>query len=326
MNILIASHSVIPAFKYGGTERVIWSLGRALTQMGHRVTFLVNEGSSCDFAPVIFIDKDRAINTQIPPETDIVHFHFDPREPIDKPYVITMHGNHADGQELDRNTIFISRNHASRFSSDCFVYNGLDWDEYEKPDLSARRERFHFLGNAAWRVKNVRGAIDVVTQTPHERLDVLGGNRLNIKMGLRLTLSPRVSFRGMVGGAQKYGYMKRSRGLIFPVRWHEPFGLAITESLYMGAPVFGTPYGSLLELVGSDFGFLSSRSAELSQAIVDMQFDAGRCHAYARDVFNARVMAQAYLEKYNLRLNGAQLNLVAPRLLELNTPKFLDFN
>ncbi|MEF9931013.1 MAG: glycosyltransferase, partial [Bacteroidales bacterium] len=53
----------------------------------------------------------------------------------------------------------------------------------------------------------------------------------------------------MIGGEQKLNILKESKGLIFPVIWNEPFGLAITESLYCGAPVFGTPYGSLPELI-----------------------------------------------------------------------------
>ena len=61
----------------------------------------------------------------------------------------------------------------------------------------------------------------------------------------------------MVGGNKKNRLLQHSKGLIFPVKWDEPFGLAITESLYCGCPVFGTPYGSLPELVPSDVGFLA---------------------------------------------------------------------
>ena len=55
--------------------------------------------------------------------------------------------------------------------------------------------------------------------------------------------------------------------MIFPVRWHEPFGLAIVESLYFGCPVFGTPYGSLPEIVAPDVGVLSARASDLAEAV-----------------------------------------------------------
>ena len=73
------------------------------------------------------------------------------------PYVITMEVNVNDQRELDQNTIFVSANHAQRYNSDSYIYNGLDWDEYLKPELKMKRDYFHFLGNAAWRLwRNAR--------------------------------------------------------------------------------------------------------------------------------------------------------------------------
>ena len=46
MHILIAHESPIPVTAYGGTERVIWDLARGLVARGHRVTFLVPDGST----------------------------------------------------------------------------------------------------------------------------------------------------------------------------------------------------------------------------------------------------------------------------------------
>ena len=205
--------------------------------------------------------------------------------------------------------IFVSRNHASRFGSDSYVYNGMDWDDYGDVDFSRSRDYFHFLGKAAWRVKNVKGAIDVVRAIPGARLKVLGGHRFNFKMGLRLTFSPRISFKGMVGGERKSSLLNGSRGLIFPVLWDEPFGLAITESLYFGAPVFGTPYGSLPELVNGDVGFLTDSESEMVAHIAnDYHYSQRLCHDYAVDKFNSRVMAERYLEKYEQVLNGHALN------------------
>jgi glycosyltransferase involved in cell wall biosynthesis len=153
---------------------------------------------------------------------------------------------------------------------------------------------------------------------------VLGGNRLNFRMGFRFTFSPRIHFYGMVGGEEKYRLLTQSKGLVFPVRWHEPFGIALTESLYFGCPVFGTPYGSLPEIIQSDVGFLSSSSQELSKAIENSDtYSRIRCHEYARDVFNADKMADAYIEKYEKVINGQQLHTKAPQLLSIQQEKFL---
>lgn len=325
MNIFIALPAVLPATTYGGTERAIWYLGKELTRLGHKITFLVNQGSTCDFAKVLVYDPHVPLAKQIPADTELVHLLFTPTEEIGKPYLVTIQGNTNDTREFDRNTVFVSRNHANRFNSETFVYNGMDWEDYGKVDLAGKRNYFHFLAKAAWRVKNVKGAIRVTTKAG-ERLKVLGGSRLNFKMGFRLTLHPRVSFAGMVGGAEKNRLLQGSKGLVFPVLWHEPFGIALTESLYFGCPVFGTPYGSLPELILPEVGFLSDKASDLVEGIKNAGSYSRRvCHEYAAEGFNARVMTLRYLELYGKVLKGEPLNLVKPKLKQVQTEKFLPF-
>ncbi len=327
MNILIASYSTIPAILYGGTERVIWDLGNELSQMGHSITFLVNKESYCSFAKVIAIDNTKLINQQIPNDIEIVHLNFQPSETIHKPYVVTQHGNTSSPEiKLDKNTIFVSKNHAIRHGSSSFIYNGLNWNTYEKIDLNSTRKYFHFLAKAAWRLKNVTGAIKIA-RGANQKLKVLGGNRLNVKMGFRFTPYPSISFLRMANNEQKGKIMNLSKGLIFPVLWHEPFGLAIIESLYYGCPVFATPYGSLPELVTDDTGFLSTSQNELTKAIQSInQYSKIHCHDYAQDLFNSRLMAERYLQKYESVLNGNFLNSTEPHLLEIQKEKFLPLN
>jgi len=328
MKILIVYNVIIPVRLYGGVERVIWSLGKELAKKGNEVSYLVKKGSFCDFATIIPIDESMDILDQIPGKTEIVHFNYTPKNinQLKIPYIITLHGNSNYSLEFDLNTVFVSKNHANRHGSDSYVYNGLDWDKYMKPDLSLKRNYFHFLGNASWRVKNLRGAIDIIKKSEHQKLKVLGGVRFNFKMGLRFTLSPRISFYGMVGGEKKDKLLNGSKGLIFPVRWHEPFGLAIIESLYFGCPVFGTTYGSLLEIVKNDVGYLSNNKEELTDAIQNVTiYSNRRCHEYAVEEFNSKKMATAYFEKYERVLSNLPLNKVRPIAEELQKNKFLDW-
>lgn len=318
MDIIQVVDAVLPAVRYGGTERVVWALARELVRAGHRVTFLARAGSVCDFAEVVVRD-DRPLAEQIAAiGGDIVHFHEgrgiftdEERAAMKLPSVTTIHGNVSG--EIGENAIFVSRNHAERHGARTYVYNGLDWDEYAAPDLGgfSGRRYFHFLAKAAWRVKNVQGAIDVVRGLPGGQLRVLGGTRLNFKMGFRFTITPPpcVRFFGMVDQRQKNFHLRGSRGLIFPVKWHEPFGLAVTESLWFGMPVFCTPYGSLPELVVPEVGALSASASELRERLLQWNAYSPRiCHEYARDLFNARVMAERYLACYERVSGGGMLN------------------
>ncbi|WP_180086303.1 glycosyltransferase [Acinetobacter sp. YH12103] len=315
MNILIANMSSIPVYAYGGTERVIWDLAKQLVVQGHQVTFLVPNGSHCDFAKVIEIDPYQPIYAQIPDNIDVAHFQFQPDiTGLDLPYVVTEHGNAQLEERLNQNTIFVSHDHAQRHNSDSYVLNGLDWSNYGEVDWKRERNHYHFLGKAAWRLKNVKGAINIARKANYP-LHVLGGNRFNFKRGLRLTFSPQIKFHGMVGGQEKFSLLNGSKGLIFPVRWHEPFGLAIIESMYFGSPVFSTPYGAIPELVPNECGVLSSNADVLVDAINTQKFDPLYCQQHVVNHFNAEKMAQGYLKQYQKVMQGKKLNNSQPSLL-----------
>lgn len=323
MHVLIVSRNRIPVYAYGGTERVVWDLGFSLNALGHKVTYLVKPRSHCDFADVLPIHKSMPLLPQVESAmrmvgADIVHFQSNPFADVEAserfayPYVMTEHGNSDLGTWHPRNTVFISKNHAQRHNSEQFVYNGLNWDGYGKVDFSLRRKNFHFLGNVAWPVKNFQGAIDVACSASVE-LNVMGGRRLQIRRGFRMTWERNIHFHGMVGGTKKFSLLNSSRGMIFPVRWYEPFGLAIIESLYFGCPIFATPYGAIPELVPPECGALTNSCSEMAQALQQSdQFDPEACHAQAREKFNSIRMAEGYLHKYGRVLDGDYLHASAP--------------
>lgn len=322
MNILIFHNSVLPVSKYGGTERIIYWLGKQFTQMGHRVTFLAQANSKSDFADIIVYNPALSVDSQVPDDIDIVHLDHTPEHPLRKPYIVMMQGNPSFGLDCDLNTIFVSKNQATRYGSEAFVHNGLYLPDYGKPTFTQKRTHLHFLAKAAWRLKNVKGAIELARKT-NNKLAVLGGTRLNLKMGFRFTPYPSIKFYGMVGGEEKNQLLNNSKGLLFPVLWHEPFGIALIESLYMGSPVFGTPYGSLPELITPEVGFLSNRKSKLIANINDIErFDNKKCSEYVADNFTIKHTAEAYLKYYEVVMNGKTINQKPPREIE-KPDKFL---
>jgi len=325
LHILLVYNGKIPTLKYGGTSRDIWYLGKELVNMGHRITFLVAEGSHCDFAELIPFDPNRSLASQIPENIDLVHSHIPVWEPLPKPYMISLHGNSSQDRDFDINTTFISKDHAARFGSEIYVYNGLGLEEYGKPRFDIPRNYLHFLGKAAWRVKNLKGCIRIAREAGLP-LRVLGGHRVNLKMGVRITLDPRVRFEGMVGGETKNRLINGSQALLFPVVWNEPMGLAVVESLYFGCPVFGTPYGALPELVTPEFGFLSNKQSELVYALNNLgNYDRKKCHEYICDNFASIHMAKNFLPLYEKVLNGESLNPRPPRPVNPGGTGFLPY-
>ena len=326
MHILIVNNTSLPVKQYGGTERVIWWLGKELVKRGHQVSYLVGPGSHCDFATGVHtLNHSIPFNQQIPSGVDLVHLNCKVNEQPNIPYIFTLHGNNNDQYPLDLNTVFVSKNHASRYGSDSYVHNGIDLADYGDPGLDQKRNYFHFLGDGAWRVKNLRGAIKIAQQSKI-KFRVIGGKRFNFNQGIRLTFDPRIKFEGLIGGVEKNNLLKGSKGLIFPVLWNEPFGLSIVESLYFGCPVFGTPYGSLTEIIQPNVGVTSYSLSTLVDAVQNAnQFNPKICHEYVMENFTSTQMTDAYLSKYEMVMNGQQLNKIAPTLTTIQTEKFLPF-
>ncbi|MDQ1772764.1 glycosyltransferase [Labilibaculum sp. A4] len=304
MNILLVCDQKIPALLYGGTERIVWWLGEELNKRGHKISFLAKSGSTCHFAKVYTYDPDKMIGEQIPEGIDMVHVHFPIEEELSIPYISTLHGNSKPSQEYDLNTVFISKNHAERHGSSAFVYNGLDFDEYGSVKWKMKRDHFLFLGKASRSKKNLKGCVKIA-KALNEKLAVIGGRGL--------PLSKTVRYKGFIGGEKKSRVINQSKALLFPVIWHEPFGLAIVESLYFGAPVFGSTYGSLPELIPSEVGVTSNSYSKLIDAARNYEeYNAKYCHEYVCDSFSVKLMCDGYLKMYDKVLNGHTINMSIP--------------
>ena len=174
--------------------------------------------------------------------------------------------------------------------------------------LPARRVHYHFLGKGSWDVKNITGAIDVASEA-RVPLAVLGGRRLN--------LEPRVPVHLFtLGTLLRHGRGRDEDRPAQPIpRAHLscPLGGAVRpgddrKPVYFGCPVFGTPYGSLKEIVGPDVGYLSNSRGDLVEAIKSRAFDARRCHDYVRDTYTSERMTEDYISKYETILNGHKLH------------------
>lgn len=302
----------IPPPKYGGTERVLWALYQGQKQLGHKVKFMTKHPSRHPDA--MLFDDSKPLESQVQGWADIVHFHFAYDGDLDTPYVCTEHSNSEVVQEFNINTIYLSRQHAHNYQASCYVHNGLYWADYGEPNLEQPKNYVHFLAKATWRIKNLQGAVKIA-KNANMPLHILGGKRFNLKRNPYFYLSSQLTFHGMVGGVKKNELVRNSAGLIFPVLWHEPFGLAIIESLYLGCPVFATPFGAMPDIISQEnIGLLSDSYATLAEAVSRIdKFDRWACHEHAKRYFDHLVMSKGYIECYEKVLAGESLNKQRPK-------------
>src|SRR5438270_8464889 len=157
------SDNPVPPPAYGGTQRVVYWLGKALLALGHQVTLIAHPKSNVPGAELRglrdFSSNATAWEELVPASTDILHLNATPVKPPTRPCVVTIGGNGRPGETFHANSIFVSRSHAVHHQTSHYVYNGIDPEEYE---CSPERDEYAvFLAKSSWAVKNLRGAIEV---------------------------------------------------------------------------------------------------------------------------------------------------------------------
>ncbi|MGN9778395.1 glycosyltransferase [Micromonospora sp. H33] len=109
-----------------------------------------------------------------------------------------------------------------------------------------------------------------------------------------------VRWVGTVAGQERDDLVAGARAALFPLRWEEPGGTAVVESLALGTPVVSTARGCLPELIDHGrTGLLTTDEEELGDLLLAASLlDEGECRREAAARFTPAVMAQRYVALY----------------------------
>ena len=325
--------TTVPPARYGGTERVIHDLTEALVARGHEVTLFASGDSQTSARLVSTIPHaiweggctadPQAAHLRMHAEVfaragefDVIHTHTDHFAfayiaESSAPVVTTLHGR-LDTPEWppllaafpDARLISISRAQRAPVAAANWtanVYHGLVLDHY----------RFDPSGGAGLAFlarmcpeKAPEVAIDLaiaagVPITLAGRID--GVEREFFEREVRPRLQhPLVTFIGEVDHEQKQRLLGKSRALLFPIDWPEPFGLAMAEAMACGVPVIARPKGAAPEVVVDGVtGFLADRPNALLEAVRAVgRLDRAACRRHVERHFSAARMADQYQKVY----------------------------
>ena len=122
----------------------------------------------------------------------------------------------------------------------------------------------------------------------------------------------RVRWIGTVTGPDRDDLVAGAAATLFPLRWNEPGGTAVVESLALGTPVVGIARGCLPELVEHGrTGLLTTAEDELGELVrAAGSIAEAECRAEAARRFTPAVMAASYLDIYQ-RLCAREPRLAA---------------
>lgn len=318
MKILFEHPCLLPVKDYGGTERLIYWLMKELASRGHDVYFIGLEGSKVDDIGVNLIHHNKADwRALIPKDVDLIHLFYSPDFEIDYPTLVTMGCNGQPGEEFHENTVFVSKSNAQNHGCESFVHNCIDLDEYPYEKRNQLNwDNFMFLAKASWRVKNLKGCVRACKAT---------GKHLHIAGGNYLLPSRLIHSYGMVSQSQKREIFRKVDGLLFPIRWHEPFGIAVIEMMSQGLPVLASAYGSMPEIIVEGTGHICQNQQELENKLASSHhhFDQKFIRDYVEKNFSVQVFADQYLQFYERILAGEKINAQRPKSLFKDRPEAL---
>lgn len=322
--------SVPPKF-YGGTERVVFNLTEGLVRAGHDVTLFAS-GDSLTSARLVPTGLQalrlRGVRESLAPhllmfervkaladEFDVIHFHneyshFAVARELRVPTLSTMHGRldlpeyrdlFFEFRELP--LVSISENQKKPLSFQNWVgtvHHGLPQSMLR---FNAKPSRYlAFLGRVSPE-KGLECAIEIALMSGFplkiaakiETADIDYYHRIR-----HLFDSPGIEFVGEVGDRDKQELLGGAIATLFPIRWPEPFGLVMIESLACGTPVIAFRDGAVPEVIRHGVtGFVVDGVAEGLDALKDLhRIDRALCRQDFESRFSIERMVADYERLY----------------------------
>ena len=109
-----------------------------------------------------------------------------------------------------------------------------------------------------------------------------------------------VRYVGEVGDEAKRELYAGARALLMPIRWAEPFGMVMVESMACGTPVIAFAEGSAPEVViDGETGFVVEDEHAMARAVDRLgEIDRRRCRSAVRERFDVPSIIARYERVY----------------------------
>ena len=253
---------------------------------------------------------------------DVVHSHLHvhalPFAPlIDVPLLTTLHGaawNKAHHPLLTRycSAPFVSLSDCEReflpeLNYVATVANGLDLAHF--PLGAGRGDYLAFVGRMAPE-KGPDIAVQVAQQAGIElRLAGPVEDRHREFFDAFIRDAPSQAYVGPLPRGEVATFVGNARALIMPLRWEEPFGLVVIESLAAGTPVIAWRRGAMPEIIeDGTTGFLVDDVASAVQAVSAVStLDRLACRRSAEHRFSDTRMAREYRRVYEALMSSPRV-------------------
>jgi glycosyltransferase involved in cell wall biosynthesis len=193
----------------------------------------------------------------------------------------------------------VSRTLAAVYGTDCYVWNGIDPDEFIYSEK--KRNYVLFLCGLEWAAAKGFDIAQAAAREAGVRLVVGGSSRdPELVERFRATCAEKgVEYAGEVWGTRRATLLAGARALLFPTQWNEAFGMVMAEALMSGTPVICSNHGACPELITPDVGFLCQGIDNYARAISRAHEIAPTvCREKAMRDFHYSRMTAEYVKRY----------------------------
>lgn len=324
----------VPPPGYGGIELVVGLLTDELVRRGHDVTLFAS-GDSITLAKLksahpqaLRLDpnvREYGIYEMLQlshvyeqaSEFDVIHSHMGCAalpycNLVKTPTVHTLHGIFTPDNEKmfkhARKQPYVSISNTQRKSElglnyVSTVYNGVDVDSYNFYEQPDNPPYLAFLGRISPE-KGTHLAIEIAKRSGWHlkmagKVDVVDVEYFETMIKPHID-GKQIEYLGEANHVQKNILMGGAVATLFPITWHEPFGLVMIESMAAGTPVIAIELGSTSEVIAhGKSGFLCQDIDECVAAIDKIPtLSRQDCRQHVIDKFSVQRMVEGYEAVY----------------------------
>jgi glycosyltransferase involved in cell wall biosynthesis len=115
-----------------------------------------------------------------------------------------------------------------------------------------------------------------------------------------LSSDKQIIYIGELDTAAKKHWYRHAQATLFPIRWGEPFGMVLIESMAAGTPVLAFGEGAVPEVVKhGETGFVVDSVEAMVKAVACLeQIDRRSCRRHVETHFSTQRMAEGYSSLY----------------------------
>ena len=323
----------VPPRCYGGTERVVHWITERLVELGHEVTLFASGDSISGARLVSPVKRSLRTDNQVvdylaphftlmemvedeAPNFDVIHSHIDylyyplmKRNP--NSYLTTLHGRldipelqalYRKYNQLPLISISDSQRKPVPFANwKKTIYHGLPLHLFKFNPEGGKY--LTFVGRISPE-KRIDRAIKIAVNADipfrfAAKIDKVDREYFELKIK-HLLKHPLVEFLGEINDMEKQELYGNALGLLYPIDWPEPFGLAMIEALACGTPVIAYRNGSVPEVINDGItGFIVNSQEEAVAAVKKLpQLSRFKCRQIFEQRFSVQRMVNDYLSVY----------------------------